>query len=209
MWVIIFTIIGYVSGSIPFSLVLTRLVLGVDIRQYGEDHNPGAANAFKAAGKSKWWLGLSGLIADGLKGLIPVAIAYYNFSIKDWSLVPVALSPVLGHAYSIFLRFTGGKALATTFGIWTALTVWRGPAVLGAAFILFYLILDSSAWSVMLGMLGLLVYLLISPDPYITSQLNIFLAIWAGNLLILVLKHYPELGQPPRLKRRHKKLTSI
>lgn len=204
MLAVLFTLIGYLAGSIPFSVWLGRLVLGVDIRQFGDDQNPGSANAFKAAGKSKWWLGMSVLLADGLKGLIPVAIGYYNFGIQDWTLVPVALAPVVGHAYSIFLRFRGGKALATTFGIWTALTVWRGPAALGVFFILFYLILDSSAWSVMLGMLGLLGYLLVTPEPYITSQLNLFLVIWAGNMLILILKHYPELRRLPRLKSRPK-----
>lgn len=196
MIIVIFTLIGYLSGSLPFSVWLSKWVLGIDARQMGEDHNPGSANVFKAAGKSKWWLGMSALLLDGFKGLIPVAIAYYNFQITGWSLVPVALSPVVGHAYSIFLGFKGGKAVATTFGIWTAITVYRAPLVLGGFFILFNLVLSSNAWAVIFGMLGLLGYLLIS---HAEAWL---LAIWAGNMLILILKHWRDLHQPIKLNPR-------
>lgn len=201
MLIALFTLIGYLSGSLPFSVWLSKWLLQIDARQVGEDHNPGSANVFKAAGKSKWWVGMSALLLDGFKGLIPVAIAYYNFQITGWSLVPVALSPVIGHAYSIFLGFKGGKALATTFGIWTAITVFRAPLVLGGFFILFYLVLTSSAWAVMLGMLGLLGYLLIS---HAEAWL---LAIWAGNMLILIAKHWRELHQPVRLNPRFTRST--
>ena len=196
MIAVLFTLIGYLSGSLPFSVWLTRWALGVDVREVGEDHNPGSANAFKAAGRSKWWLGLSALLLDGFKGLIPVAIAYYNFNISGWALVPVALSPIVGHAYSIFLKFKGGKAIVTTFGVWTALTVYRAPLALGGFFILFSLILTSSGWAVILGMLGLLGYLLLIHSP------AWLLAIWAGNMLIFILKHWTELQTPPSLKRK-------
>jgi acyl phosphate:glycerol-3-phosphate acyltransferase len=196
MTALLFTLIGYLLGSLPFSVWLTRLVIGVDVRQVGEDTNPGAANVFKAAGKSKWWLGMSVLLLDGFKGLIPVAVAYYNFNVTGWALVPVALAPIVGHAYSIFLRFRGGKAVATTFGIWTALTVYRAPLVLGGFFIIFALILSGGAWPVIFGMLGLLFYLLL------THAEAWLLAIWAGNLLIIILKNFQELHQPVSLNPR-------
>jgi len=194
--VFFFTLIGYLSGSLPFSVWLTRWVLGVDVRRAGEDHNPGAANTFKAAGRSKWWLGLTVLLLDGFKGLIPVAIAFYNFNITGWAMVPVALSPIVGHAYSIFLKFRGGKAVATSFGVWTALTVYQAPLVLGGFFIIFTLILTSSGWAVILGMLGLLGYLMLVHSP------GWILAIWAGNMLVFMLKHWTELQSPPSLKRK-------
>jgi acyl phosphate:glycerol-3-phosphate acyltransferase len=199
MTIALFTLISYLCGSLPFSVWLARWALGVDVRQVGEDRNPGSANVFKAAGKSKWWIGMSALLLDGFKGLIPVAIATYNFHITGWSLVPVALAPIIGHAYSVFLGFKGGKAVATTFGIWTAITVYRAPLVLGGFFILFSLTLSSSAWSVMLGMLGLLGYLLIS---HAEAWL---LAIWTGNMFILIIKHWTELRQPVGLNPRFKK----
>jgi acyl phosphate:glycerol-3-phosphate acyltransferase len=202
MTTVIFILIGYLSGSLPFSVWLGKWFLGTDVRQVGEDQNPGSANVFKAAGKSKWWIGMSALLLDGFKGLIPVAVATYNFHITGWALVPVALAPVIGHAYSLFLGFKGGKALATTFGIWTAITVYRAPLVLGGFFIIFYLLLSNSAWAVMFGMSGLLGYFLISHAP------GWLLAIWAGNLAILIFKHWPELHQPihfnPRFSRTAK-----
>lgn len=200
MTALIFTLIGYLSGSLPFSVWLTRWVLGVDVREVGEDQNPGSANAFKAAGKSKWWLGLTALLLDGFKGLIPVAIAYYNFGVDGWAMVPVALAPIVGHAFSIFLKFKGGKAVATTFGVWTALTVYRAPLVLGGFFIVLSLVLNSNAWAIIIGMLGLLGYLLLtSAEPWI-------LAIWAGNMLIFIYKHWIELHNPPGLKTRKPKV---
>jgi glycerol-3-phosphate acyltransferase PlsY len=193
MTALIFTIIGYLSGSLPFSIWLGRLAFGVDIRRVGADHNPGAANVFKVGGKRKWWVGMAAILADGLKGLIPVAIALYNFDVSGWGLVPVAVAPVAGHAFSIFLKFKGGKALATTFGIWTALTVWPGPLVLGFFFALFYIILTNNAWAAILGMLGLAGYLLLSHAS------PIFLAIWVLNFAIMLWKHRTELRQPVRL----------
>ena len=190
MAAILFTIIGYLSGSIPFSVLLGKLFLHTDIRQQGEDRNPGSANVFKAGGPRKWWVGLSALLLDGFKGLIPVAVAYYNFNVTGPALIPVALAPIIGHAFSIFLRFRGGKAIATTFGVWVALTVYGGPLVLGGLLILFTLLLTNDAWAVMLGMLGLLGYLLLSHCP------PEFYAIWGGNLFILIWKHRHELRQP-------------
>jgi glycerol-3-phosphate acyltransferase PlsY len=202
MNIVLFTLIGYLCGSLPFSVWLTKWVLGVDVRQVGEDQNPGSANVFKAAGKPKWWLGMSALLLDGFKGLIPVAVAYYNFNVTGWALVPVALAPVVGHAYSIFLHFRGGKAVATTFGIWTALTVFRAPLVLGGLFILLSLVLAGGAWAVILGMLGLLIYLLL------THAEGWLLAIWAGNMLILILKHSIELRKPVQLNPRIRRLIN-
>lgn len=193
MTALIFTIIGYLSGSLPFSIWLGRLAFGVDIRQAGADQNPGAANVFKVGGKRKWWVGMAAILADGLKGLIPVAIALYNFDVNGWGLVPVAVAPVVGHAFSIFLKFKGGKALATTFGIWTALTVWRGPLVLGFFFALFSVILTNNAWAAILGMLGLAGYLLLNHAS------PIFLTIWVLNFAIMLWKHRTELRQPVRL----------
>lgn len=196
MTALIFTIIGYLSGSLPISVWLGRLAFGVDIRQASDDQNPGASNVFKVAGKRKWWVGMAAILGDGFKGLIPVAVAYYNFKVDGWGLVPVAIAPVVGHAFSIFLKFEGGKALATTFGIWTALTVWRAPLVLGGFFGLFSLILTNNAWSVMIGMLGLGGYLWLSQ-----AAPNLW-AIWGLNLAILLWKHRTELRQPVRVKIR-------
>jgi len=174
----------------PFSYWLGKLFLHTDIRQYG-DGNPGAVNAWRAG---KYRVGLPALILDYLKGAIPVGLAKYVFGVSGFALIPVALSPLLGHAFSPFLRFRGGKAVASTFGIWTGLTLWEGPTVLGIFLEISFLLQKVDAWSVIISMVGLLIYLALRQyDSFI-------LIIWVGNILILLWKHHHELRQGIQLK---------
>lgn len=186
-----FSVLGFFLGSIPFSVWLGRLALRTDIRSYGADQNPGTVNAWRAG---KWQIGLPVLLLDFFKAAMPVGIAQFQFGISGWELVPVALAPVVGHAFSPFLRFHGGKALATTFGIWTGLTLAWAPLVLGACFAIFYSILTPSAWAVVSGMLCLLVYLLLSRAGIV------LIAIWIGNMLVLLWRHRRELRSPIRTR---------
>ena len=182
--------IGILLGSMPFSFWLGRLILDTDIRRYG-DGNPGAFNAWRAGGRQ---VGLLALSLDYLKGAIPVGLANYGFGVTGWWLVAAALSPVLGHAFSPFLRFRGGKAVAVTFGIWTGLTLWRCPTILGCLLGIFYSLQSMDGWSVILSMTGILVYFLL-------RQADIFiLIIWSGNILILTWKHRHDLRQRIRLR---------
>lgn len=182
--------LGFLLGAMPFSYWLGRLVLHTDIRDYG-DGNPGAISAWRAG---TWRVGLPAMLLDYLKGAVPVSLAHLAFEVSGWSLVPIALAPVLGHAFSPFMRLRGGKAVAATFGIWTGLLVAEGPMVLGLFLGLFYLLQNVDAWSVILGMLGFLAWLLLrQADPVI-------LVIWGGNMLVLVWKHRRDLHQPLRLR---------
>ena len=124
---LIWSCIGFILGSIPFSVWLGRVVLHKDIRAYG-DGNPGAANVLRAGGRL---VGVVAILLDFAKGAIPVGVAVFVVRMSGWRLVPVALAPVLGHAFSPFLSFRGGKAIATTFGVWTGLTLWLGPTIIG------------------------------------------------------------------------------
>jgi glycerol-3-phosphate acyltransferase PlsY len=190
MTVLILTIFGFILGSLPFSVWLGKLVLKKDVRQYG-DGNPGAANVGKAGGPA---LGFIAVLFDGLKGAIPVLLAVYTFDISGPALIPVALAPVAGHAFSPFLGFHGGKAIATTFGIWLGLTTWIGPVVLGASVLALTALITSSAWTIILAMFCWLGFMLWrSYDP-------VFIAIWAGNILILLWKHRYSLGEPFKLR---------
>ena len=190
MVTLIWMIIAFVCGALPFSVWVGKLALRTEIRNYG-DHNPGATNVIRAGG---WKWGTLALLLDYFKGAIPVGIAYFFVGLDGIPLVLVALAPVLGHAYSPFLGFHGGKAVAVTFGIWTGLTLWEVPMVLGLLLGLWFGVVVISGWAVMLAMLGLLIYLLIfHPGP-------ILLAVWGGNTLILAWKHRQELMQPPGLR---------
>ena len=177
--------LAFLAGSLPYSVWLGRLMLHTDIRDYGDGY-PGATNAWKAGG---WRVGIPALLLDYAKGAVPVGLLHFVAGLSGWALIAVSLAPVLGHAFSPFLHFKGGKALAVTFGVWTGLTLAEGPVVLGLLFALFISILSSDSWAVVCGMLVFLVYLLVfHPD-------RTLLAMWCGNTLILVWKSLDELRQ--------------
>jgi glycerol-3-phosphate acyltransferase PlsY len=190
MTALILTILGFFIGSLPFSVWLGQLVLKKDVRQYG-DGNPGAANVGKAGGPV---LGVIAVLLDGLKGAIPVLIARYTFGVGGPALIPVALAPVAGHAFSPFLGFHGGKAIATTFGIWLGLTSWIGPSFLGVSVLAITALIVSSAWTIILAMFCWLGFMLWR------SYDAVFLAIWAGNMVILLWKHRYSLSEPVRIR---------
>jgi len=111
---------GYLLGSIPSGLLLSKLFSKVDPRQTGSK-NIGATNVFRTAGKT---LGILTLIGDVLKGLIPVWAALHwgvtdqwGVSSDTWTAL-VGLSPFLGHVFPIFLGFKGGKGVATAVGVY-------------------------------------------------------------------------------------------
>ncbi len=189
MNVVFWTLVAFISGAIPFSLLVGRFGLHTDIRQYG-DGNPGASNVFRAGGKS--W-GILAILLDGFKGAIPVWLAI-DAGVEGWGLTAVALAPIYGHAFSPFLKFKGGKALAVTFGVWTGLTLWRAPVVMGFSFAAGLFLLTVEGWAVILGMAALLVYLLLSG-----AQAPL-LAVWLGNLLVILWTHRADLRQRPRIR---------
>ncbi|MCX7682326.1 MAG: glycerol-3-phosphate acyltransferase [Anaerolineae bacterium] len=190
--VVLWTVLGFLSGSLPFSVWLGRLVARADIRRYG-DGNPGATNAWRAGG---WRAGVPALLMDYLKGAIPVALARFGAGVDGWGVVPVALAPVVGHAFSPFLRLRGGKAIAVTFGVWSGLTLWAGPTVMGLALTLALAVNRTDAWSAVSGVAALGAYLLLSnaPGPLLT--------VWVGNLALVLWKHRRDLRTPPRLRIR-------
>lgn len=187
---LLLTAAGFASGSLMFSAWLAKL-RGRDIGRFG-DANPGAVNAFKAGG---WQVGVPALLLDFLKAAVPVGVGRWLLGIEGWWLVPVALAPVLGHAFTPFLGFHGGRAITATFGIWCGLTLWEGPTVLGFGFGLAGLVLAADAWTVMFGMATLFVYwLLRRAEPAVY-------AVWAGNLAVVAWKHRRGLGQGLRFRR--------
>ena len=190
MNVILWTVFGFLLGGIPFSYLLGYLFLHIDIRKY-DDGNPGAANVWRAG---SWRVGLPASILDYLKGLIPVGIAYLKYDIVNWELIPIALAPILGHAFSPFLRFKGGKAVAVTLGIWSVLLPVEGIIGLGLSMFIFFIFQNVDSWTVILGILLFFVYLLF-------RQVSIvILLIWFGNILILIYKHRQDLKRPITLK---------
>jgi glycerol-3-phosphate acyltransferase PlsY len=189
--VAIYTLVGYAFGCVLFAYYLGRIRLKEDVREYGEDRNPGAVNAWKAGG---WTVGLPGGILDFLKGFVPVFLAQHVSHLSDWALVPIAIAPVIGHAFSPLLRFRGGKALAAAFGMWAGLTQGFGFLALAGTIGVFYLVQRAEGWATFLGHFGLLVFLLIvAPQAYL-------LALWLMETTIVTWKHRRDMREPIRLR---------
>ncbi|MCF6313073.1 MAG: glycerol-3-phosphate 1-O-acyltransferase PlsY [Verrucomicrobiales bacterium] len=101
---------GYFIGSIPFGYLAGKL-RGIDIREHGSG-NIGATNVLRTLGKS---IGIPVLILDVLKGLLPVLIAQH-FSDQTMIHILTAFATIMGHNYTLWLRFKGGKGIATSAG---------------------------------------------------------------------------------------------
>lgn len=111
---IIMIVVGILCGSILFSQYLPKLIKRVDIVQLSDDHNPGTANAMQYAGIP---VGMLCLLGDIFKGVIPVHMAL-RLGLESGCLFSLIMAaPVLGHAYSLFHRGRGGKAIAVSFGV--------------------------------------------------------------------------------------------
>ncbi|MEW6375518.1 MAG: glycerol-3-phosphate 1-O-acyltransferase PlsY [Thermodesulfobacteriota bacterium] len=121
---IFIALFGYLLGSVPTGLLLTKLFSKVDPRKVGSK-NIGATNIFRTAGKS---LGILTLVGDVLKGAAPIWIAIqwgltdqWGLSAHLWTAI-AGLSPFLGHVFPIFLGFKGGKGVATALGIYLVIS---------------------------------------------------------------------------------------
>lgn len=187
---------AFFCGSLPFSVWLGKLALGKDIRRFG-DANPGAANVFRAGSQGWGWIAI---LLDILKGALPVGLANFGAGMTGWSLAAIALAPVAGHAFSPFLRFKGGKAIAVSLGIWCGLTLYQVPLVLGLLLGIFIVLLTNNGWSAVLGFASLSIYLVISAAPVW------MVGVWLGNLIMVAWKHRADLKQPTTLRPWAKRL---
>ena len=182
------SLVGFIFGSIPFSLIIGKILVKTDIRSVG-DGNPGGANAMKAGGLKA---GVPAIFLDIFKGFLPVYLAQ-KFGLAGWSLVPVRLAPILGHAFSPFLHFRGGKALGATGGVWVGLIgLWAFPLYATLA-VPVTLLLSEDAWSANAGMLALLGYAVFFGEPWMV-------AFTALNASLIAWTHRHELGHAPQLR---------
>lgn len=184
---LVWILIGFVSGSIPWAALGVRSISGKSVREVG-DGNPGATNAWKSSG---WLVGMAVLILDIAKSFIPIYLAM--ILIDDFSgingtilLSLIALAPILGHAWSPFLKFKGGKALAPSWGSWMALT--NGIALPAGVILLgvLHTIQKNHAITVTGCLVG---FLAIFQLLWREDHIGIF---WMMNFAIVVYKHKSE-----------------
>jgi len=119
---LVLVVAGYLAGSIPFGLVLARVFLGVDVRTVGSG-NIGGTNVARVNKK----LGVATILLDALKGVVPVIVARRLLAgapAGDLWVMEVAIAAFVGHVWTIWLRFQGGKGVATAVGIFFVLAPW-------------------------------------------------------------------------------------
>ena len=186
--VILWSLCGYFLGAIPFAYILGKLVTKQDIREVG-DGNPGGTNMWKAGG---WKIGLIAILLDIFKGYLPVALARY-FGVSDWSLIPVCLAPILGHATMPFLHFRGGKALGATGGVWVGILGLHAFLIYGATALLLGILVEH-AWAAVLGICLFLLWAI-----FVEGELWMVL-FGVLNVLLIAWTHRHDLRWPPQMR---------
>ena len=156
-------IVGYLIGAIPTGLIVVRLLTGEDIRRHGSG-NIGTVNVLRVAGTGT---AVVVLAVDILKGLVPVMLAV-RMGLPAWTVVAGGLAAIAGHNWSVFLKFQGGKGIATSFGVLLALS-WPAAAVAGAVWVVAVAITRYSSLGSLLAAVSVPLSLrwLRQPDAYV------------------------------------------
>ena len=184
-------IVSYLMGSIPFGLILTKIFLKKDIRDIGSG-NIGATNALRTANKL---IGYSTLILDVAKAIIPVIFVKINYP----DLIYIAsLSAFLGHVFPVWLKFKGGKGVATYVGILFSINFLLG-IIFATSWGIIFLMFRYSSLSSIIGSISIPIYILI------TDQISN--AIFFSIMFVLIFFTHRE--NIKRLKNKEESKTKI
>jgi len=164
MMTLAFVVCAYLLGSVSFAVLMSKAFGLPDPRTYGS-HNPGATNVLRSGKKAAAALTLLG---DAAKGWVAVVLAI-KFAPQDGSylalVAAVALAVFLGHLFPVFLKFKGGKGVATALGVLLALSGWLGLATL-ATWLVVALVFRLSSLSALVAAAGAPVYALLLGLPH-------------------------------------------
>ena len=184
-------IISYLMGSIPFGFILTKTYLKKDIREIGSG-NIGATNALRTGNKL---IGYSTLLFDVAKAMLPVIYVKINYP----ELIYIAsLCAFLGHVFPIWLKFKGGKGIATYVGILFVINIFLGVVFI-ISWLIIFLISRYSSLSSLIGSLSIPVYVF-----FIGELNNVFFFI-----IMFVLIFYTHRENIKRLKNKEENKTKI
>jgi glycerol-3-phosphate acyltransferase PlsY len=192
--------VAYVLGSIPFGYLLVRIFRGEDIRQTGSG-NIGATNVVRSGAKG---LGIATLALDALKGALAVWVAAlvagskYNLcgdfvqhpcapALRLMSLA--AICAVLGHVFPVWLRFKGGKGVATALGVFCVLF----PKVILVSLVIFILVVAITRYVSLGSILGAIAFPVVAYFMQTADWLSLLLA--SGVSLIIILKHHQNISR--------------
>ncbi len=184
-------IISYLMGSIPFGFILTKIFLKKDIREIGSG-NIGATNALRTGNKL---IGYSTLLLDVMKAILPVLYVKINHP----ELIYIAsLCAFLGHVFPIWLKFKGGKGVATYVGILFTINILLG-FIFCMTWLLIFLISKYSSLSSLIGSLTIPVYI------FFNDQMSN--ALFFGIMFVLIF--YTHRENIKRLKNKEESKTKI
>ncbi len=149
--------VSYLVGSIPSGYIAGRVLRGIDVRDFGSGAT-GATNVMRTLGRGPF---VVILLADALKGYVPVLVAWVLFESHDLQ-VASGLAAVVGHDFPLYIGFRGGRGVATSFGVYAALAL---PVSLGLVAVGLFIILAfryMSLMSILTVPLGAVVFLILA-----------------------------------------------
>lgn len=174
-------LLSYLAGGIPTGYLLARRLKGIDIREHGSG-NPGAANVYRVVGKAA---GAATLFVDALKGFFPVLLARHYYP-EDYRIqIGCGALAIIGHVWTVFLGFRGGKGVATSAGVFIALLPKPMLAAIGV-FILGVAATGHISVGSMAGALLFPFFALLLKEPFPLT----LMAFAAGSLILI--KHIPN-----------------
>lgn len=198
MLTVFLVVCAYLLGSISFAVLMSKLFGLPDPRSYGS-HNPGATNVLRSGRKAVAALTLLG---DATKGWLAVWLAKHYAPHDETFLTLVGLASLavfIGHLFPVFLRFRGGKGVATALGVLLALNVWLGLAAL-ATWLLMAAIFRLSSLAALTAATAAPIYALLLGLPHewaLASALMSLLLIWRhkGNIRNLLAGRETRIGK--------------
>ena len=203
--------ISYLVGSIPSGYIVGRALKGIDVREFGSGAI-GATNVMRTLGRGPF---LGVLLADALKGYIPVLVTWFVFESHGLQ-VASGLAAVLGHDFPLYIGFRGGRGVATSFGVYAALAMPVSVSLLAVGLFIMLTFRYMSLMSLVmvpLGALVLLVFAILGVGDDYTYTKAVFgafatalvLVRHLGNIRRLIQGTEPKLGEGG--ERRKKAVT--
>lgn len=180
MYWILYILLGYLLGSLPFALIIGKLFYKTDVRNYGSG-NLGGTNAGRVLGKKA---GISVIACDVLKVVVAVGIvSYFDREASIWA----GFAAAFGHCYPIFAGFRGGKAVATMFGFLLSASIFTFQSAwyVIIPFLFFLVVLYLSKMVSLSSMMAALISSLYITYRQFDSSIEIIIASWLLTILVI------------------------